>query len=64
MMKPRIATTFKQFAGNDAGTTSIEYGLIAALISVVAIKSIHCTAIYMIIPMFENISAAVASAQT
>lgn len=35
----KLTTTARAFLGNDSGATAIEYGLLAALISVVCIVS-------------------------
>lgn len=54
---------FKQFRKDEKGATAIEYGLIAALISVVIITALN-TLGDSLDETFENVSTAVETANT
>ncbi len=51
--------TFKDYITNTSGATTIEYALTATVISLAAIKSIHCIGEYCIKPMFSGMSESI-----
>ena len=56
-----MTTLFKQFLRNQAGATAIEYGLIAALISVVCIAAMTFAG-QQLLAVYQNIGNAIAGA--
>ena len=47
----------KSFITNESGAASVEYALVAALVSVAGLKSLHCITMYCLAPTFSNIAA-------
>ena len=50
----------KKFAKSDDGAVSLEYAIVAAMISLAGLKSIHCITCYVILPIFEDASKFIA----
>ncbi len=45
-----------KFLQDEQGAMSLEYALIAVLVSLGGIKSVHCITIYCIAPVFEKLA--------
>lgn len=45
-----------KFAKNENGAMSVEYAVTGAVISVGAVKSLHCITVYCLIPQFSGLS--------
>lgn len=45
-----------KFLRDEQGAMSIEYALIATLVSLGGLKSAHCITIYCIAPVFEKLA--------
>ena len=56
-----MITTLKSFAEDENGATAIEYGLIAALVSVAAIASLDSLG-SSLVTMFSNVTTEIESA--
>ena len=49
-----LKTMFKAYRDNESGATTLEYAVIAALVSIGGLKSIHCITLDCLLPLFEN----------
>lgn len=47
---------FKSFFKDSSGAVSVEYALIAGLVSIAGLKSVHCITLYCIIPAFNDLA--------
>ena len=47
----------KHYFANTSGAVTVEYALVGSLLSLTALKSLHCITIYCLVPTFGDISA-------
>ena len=47
----------RRFLSDTSGAMSVEYALVATLISLIGLKSVHCVTVYCLAPTFSDIAA-------
>ncbi len=47
----------RKFANDQSGAVALEYALIAILVSLAGLKSVHCITVYCIAPVFADLAA-------